>query len=724
MRLGILSFLAVIVSLFAVSNGYATFVISPSSDISSCQPVSKCFTLSQFASNAIDYLSKNTTLIMMPGNHTLDVNFNISGVKQVSIKPMLKGTVNIKCTQGGYLVVNNVGTIEIQDTLFTHCVDNRFSHVDNVILSRAVFHGPSLRSNGTAITFNNTTALVSNCLFSLYLYGSMSFSQGKTSMVGGALIALNSSVTIAESMFKENRAQFGGALYTSQSRVVITGSVFDFNTANSSHSSTPASGGALCAVNSTVVINDTTLTNNNVYYGHALGGAIAVTNTTMVMMNSLISDNRALDAGGAVHATYSRISIVNCSCTKNKASLSTGGAFAISYTMLTVVNSFVRSNQASTNGGAIHALNSVVVIRDSSVYHNFAQQLGGVVFANSSAISIRRSILSGNTATTDGGGIYCFENCRIKANLSIFDRNGVQQNGGVVSVNRRCLITFKDCEFVNNSATSGGVVSTGTANMITIVSSLFQYNMAYGTGGVISAKETAVYVSNSTFMNNGAHIGGIFQVDNSSVVAFTSLFANNSASRGSVMTTEASNATFMDILVTRCVGKDVFLFKSSNVTFKNHTRVLSNKGGIAAINSTLSFTGESLFNHNSRLTSNGLSFGGAISLFYSILNFDGVHRFINNSALKGGAISAYMSEIKNSGQLLAFGNNAMFGGALYLNVSQLQCNGYMYYMNNYAMKRGGGIDAINSSMALNSNCSLRFDNNVAGAGNDIVIDSI
>ena len=100
----------VLLAVLLVSNwastihGDTVYVISPSDSISSCEPVSKCFTLSQFAANSKSYLKQNTTLILQPGHHTLDSTFLVYNISKLSMTSIsIAGDVNIVCTPTGKL---------------------------------------------------------------------------------------------------------------------------------------------------------------------------------------------------------------------------------------------------------------------------------------------------------------------------------------------------------------------------------------------------------------------------------------------------------------------------------------------------------------------------------------------------------------------------------------------------------------------------------------------
>ena len=729
-----------VLSLCDLSYGSMMFVISPSNSIASCKPVARCFTLSQFAANSESYLLENTTLFLQPGNHTLDSEFTISKITHFSLITMRLGMVNVACSQRGRFTLQSVKSVLITGITFTHCIGNKAFNVKKFSLSQSMFIGPSLTATGTALKLHNTTALVTQCFFSSYLFGSnqiiilyrnlqQAYSLKSTTVwAGGVMNVKNSNVTIQQSNFKGNRAQFGGAVYTTHSMVTITSSTFDFNTANSSHSSTAASGGALFAINSTICVYNSTMTKNSVYYGYAQGGAIGIVDSNLTVINSLVRGNSAIDIGGVLHAISSHVIMINCTCHSNKAN--SGGTFSVNQTTLMILQNVLQDSRVLKSGGAIFATKSVVVIDTSFVNDNFAE-LGGVIYSKTSSVKIRGSIFTKNMAIKDGGAIYCINSCEVRSSGTTFESNAVEQKGGVIMVDKRCIVMISNCKFDNNTATSGGVISADMFyNIIMINQSEFQRNMAYAIGGAIQLSKGVLYICNTSFITNQARNGGAIGLDNSSFISRSCVLSNNYASGEGIVNVVASNASFTNTVISSNIGGkgSIFLY-DSNATFTNNT-VVTNAGSFVVTNSSIVFLGYNIFNNNSDNNYSMLTmmshFGGAMTLVHSTIKFYGpMIAFVNNSATYGGAINANMSHIINKGTLLAFKNSASkSGGAVYMYHSELQCNGTMRFMQNVAMSRGGGVDAVSSSMRLSSNCSMLFDRNWAISGDDIIMDTI
>ena len=72
--MSLLSFLL----LATICSGHTTHYIKPSPSIS-C-PADSCFTLSEYAQQLPHNLNFNTTLLLLPGDHVLSVNFTVETI--------------------------------------------------------------------------------------------------------------------------------------------------------------------------------------------------------------------------------------------------------------------------------------------------------------------------------------------------------------------------------------------------------------------------------------------------------------------------------------------------------------------------------------------------------------------------------------------------------------------------------------------------------------------
>ena len=65
------------------SSGHTILYVKPTPD-TSC-PADPCLTLSQYAQQPHHYLTSNTTLLLLPGDHVLSVNFTVENVSNFEV---------------------------------------------------------------------------------------------------------------------------------------------------------------------------------------------------------------------------------------------------------------------------------------------------------------------------------------------------------------------------------------------------------------------------------------------------------------------------------------------------------------------------------------------------------------------------------------------------------------------------------------------------------------
>ena len=132
-------------------------------------------------------------------------------------------------------------------------------------------------------------------------------------------------------------------------------------------------------------------------------------------------------------------------------------------------------------------------------------------------------------------------------------------------------------------------------------------------------------------------------------------------------------------------------------------------GGIIALSSTLTFTGNTTFLDNSASCSVA---GGAIYTLGSTVSFKGINNFINNSASgDGGAIFTYNTILQFSGTNNFIKNSAENGGALFINNTIVSLSGTNSFIINSARHGGGAIFILGNN--LNFNGINNFINNSA-----------
>ncbi|MFK7779160.1 MAG: choice-of-anchor Q domain-containing protein, partial [Gimesia sp.] len=216
---------------------------------------------------------------------------------------------------------------------------------------------------------------------------------------GGAILS-HENLSLSNSEIYLNEASVsGGGLYHKDGLLSLTNCYFVRNVALQN-------GGAINALNSSVIINDSIFSNNSAQFGGALFvTALQIPMPEIFIQNSTFTENTALNSGGAIYSGNSIIYIEDSVISKNSAD-SKGGGLDNSRGHMTVKNSTVTENIAMESGGGIYTGYGVISVINSTIFQNSAIESGGGIFSSGGNINLTNSTLSGNSANLDGGGVY------------------------------------------------------------------------------------------------------------------------------------------------------------------------------------------------------------------------------------------------------------------------------------------------------------------------------
>ena len=249
----------------------------------------------------------------------------------------------------------------------------------------------------------------------------LTISDASSSVNGGAVQAVYSTLSLNRVSLLSNTATLGGALSAFTSEVTVSASRFAGNTAQ-------ASGGALLSTQSDVQINGTNFYNNS---AQERGGAIFVSSGNTTINNSTLSTNSTIIAGGAIASlANSSVSLNNTMVSRNQSR--TGGGLSIVEGALSLRNSTLNNNTASANGGAIDItyLIEPMPIFNSTLSGNTALLNGGAIHTEYTASDIKNTTFFGN-AGDSGGAIYNLDGTNT-LNNTLFTANSAS-NGAVIA---------------------------------------------------------------------------------------------------------------------------------------------------------------------------------------------------------------------------------------------------------------------------------------------------
>ena len=202
-------------------------------------PVESCFTLSQFEINLVD---TNTTLFLLPGNHSLDLVFTVLLVDYRLRWWHFSRSFNIVCNKDANFQFTNVSkTVHIRGIHFIDCAANEVDVVEQFSIENCTFTGEG--SRGSALDFFYSSASIQRTLF----IGNSAASRDHVNSVGlagGAIKSNHSSLVINLCLFQSNTAELGGAIFSElHSNITIRNSLFMNNHATTSQQQAISYGG-------------------------------------------------------------------------------------------------------------------------------------------------------------------------------------------------------------------------------------------------------------------------------------------------------------------------------------------------------------------------------------------------------------------------------------------------------------------------------------------------
>ena len=527
---------------------------------------------------------------------------------------------------GGAAIYNwKEGTLKVTNSNFTNNIKN-YKNGDNLV--------------GAITTIGNATVIGSNFVNNSGRWG------GAISATGAELRKNSSTLTVSNTIFKDNSALYAGAVYIWGSNYNIADCVFDNNTAFGKGNMTPNNnnGGALVVSQVsrfnepiTGTISGSKFINNKAQYG----GAAYFNKGFVTITDSVFENNVATAEGGAVGFSHASVkdlvvSINNSSFVGNKAPVA-GAIFTNVDSKIT--NSNFINNSAAKIGGAICNVNDLTVENSKFVnntpqaIHNSKElHLGIETFTDlQNAIGLVDGILTldSDIAMTDDEAAGFVNGVAINKDI-VIDGKGhtidAKNLGRIFKINNWCDVTLTNVTLTNGNATVGGAIyNFGNLDLVHVnfVNNTAKYggaimNSAYGLvlddstftnntakiGGAIYNSEDCFVVGNSTFTNNTAKIGGAIYNYGIGFVVGNSTFANNTAEDAGAVYNKGDNSV---------VG---------NSTFVNNTA--TSIGG-AIINNGKLVVDNSAFEDNA-----ANYYGGAI------FNWDDLQ--VTNSAFDGNDI--------------------------------------------------------------------------------------
>ena len=589
------------------------------------------------------------------------------------------------------------GTLTVSGSNFTNNIKN-YKNGDNLV--------------GAITTIGNATVSGSNFVNNSGRWG------GAISATGAELRKNSSTLTVSNTIFKDNSALYAGAVYIWGSNYNIADCVFDNNTAFGKGNMTPNNnnGGALVVSQVsrfnepiTGTISGSKFTNNKAQYG----GAAYFNKGFVTITDSVFENNVATAEGGAVDFSHASVkdlivSINNSSFVDNKAPVA-GAIFTNVDSKIT--NSNFINNSAAKIGGAICNVNDLTVENSKFVnntpqaIHNSKElHLGIETFTDlQNAIGLVDGILTldSDIAMTDDeaagfvGGVAINKDIVIDGKGHTIDAKNL---GRIFSIGEGFTVTLTNATLINGKADKGGAIYNDGS--LTLSDVKLSDNAADSYGGAVFNNGELV-VSDSVFDSNdivnrgsasvdygGAAIynwyDGVLTVSGSNFTNNIKNYKNGDRLVGAVAT--IGDATISDSCFVNNAGRwggaisasgyliagdDVNTLTVSGSTFKENGGLYGAGIFVAGSDFTVS---DCVFDKNTAfgkgdMTPNNNN-GAAIEVTDTNKAIAGIitgSNFTNNKAQYGGAIDICEGNIKITDSIFVNNSADVEGGAIDIN---------------------------------------------------------
>ena len=384
---------------------------------------------------------------------------------------------------------------------------------------------------------------------------------------GGALWTSSmGTAAVDQTVIERNRAfgdaadDGGGAIFNNGGRLTVLRSNIAGNTAEGAS----GSGGGILSLDGDVVIRASILENNE---ASRAGGAIEIVEGSLRILETTATGNSVGDApgnGGVLHITGAGVDteVRGSTFAGNLAALEGGALWNQAGSTMTVTDSQFHDNVASGDaaddgGGAIFNNGGRLVVQGGTFLRNVADGAsgsGGAIFTTApmgggmgmdGMVAVEGSFFDGNTANRAGGAIELVTGS-LRVDDSSFQRNSVAENanpgnGGAIHVSGGfgTLTRISGSSFTANRAVEGGALWNATDAQMAVMDTVISRNEADTVGGGIFNLGQMLVEDSEVIRNAASDGGGLFAAagstaDLNNVIALGNT-PNNTAGPGMII---------------------------------------------------------------------------------------------------------------------------------------------------------------------------------------------
>ena len=420
----------------------AQYIIRPSRSQGYCcdrcstnaDSMNNSLTLSQFVNSSIDYLTNDTTLILSPGNYSLESELVVENVHSFSMFawPSLSSKAIIVCSHNARFEFSDVSIVTVSGLEFVGCFNNNVLSVDHFQLENSQFFGNSQTIvNSTVLTVEESSANLDEVAFTsiakqpsaLSEYCNTTISTMCTHGVIGILLK-RSSIKITQSWFEGNDVGLGGVIYD------------EFNS-------------AIRIINTTFVNNLNDITNDACYYSNIPRGVVYANSSRSAV--KIYDSKFAKNVGVVIFGQHCNVLITHTKFISKSNTAQIGermlhGVLSAWYTNMSISHSEFVGNNA----------NSAVTVwggMTASIYHSkFISNTGSkLLYPNleTNMISVTHSEFVNNTASHYVVALY---GDNITLSLSKFINNRAMVVMWIIQQTTAGILANNNVMFIGNSA--------------------------------------------------------------------------------------------------------------------------------------------------------------------------------------------------------------------------------------------------------------------------------
>ena len=496
-----------------------------------------CATLSEYAQEAELYFTSNTTMVLLPGDHTLSMNITAAGISRLTMcgESSSGYVARVVCNGSVGFSFTSMVDFKIHSLTFTSCgrgFDNSkfkatllLESIENAELVNCSFHD----NVGTAlIVYDTNVTLAENSEFTHNHCNHEGFIPNSACIGGGGITAVDSNLIFTgNTTFIGNDGSASTGINVTNCSLSSTGSIHFINHPNTGDTQHPT--GAIWALASSLSFTGTSnFINNSAQHGRC--GVIYAYNNTLLSFNGTSNFiGNSVDNGndGVISASFNvSLSFTGTNNFINNSAGEGGAISASSNVSLSFIgaNNFI--NNSAGEGGAIFASYNVLVtfIGASNFINNTSVFFGGVISASSNvSLSFTGASNFINNSAIEGGVISALYNVSLSfTGTSIFIINSAGQGGAIAAVFNVAMSFTGNNSFINNSADLGGAILAHNTSLHFIGIVNFINNSAHAVGeggGVYLSSSSSFFIFPNTTVyweNNHARLGGAIYVDDQS----------------------------------------------------------------------------------------------------------------------------------------------------------------------------------------------------------------